>query len=104
MLATLVSQVGFVFLQVFDNAAYHSVKDENNNPQQRWPKPRLQSWLEAKGIPFPTDALKGEIWTIARAYAIENPRYKVDDKIRAAGLEVLRLPPYHCEINAIEKI
>ena len=31
-------------------------------------------------------------------------RYRVDDMAEAAGHKVLRLPPYHCELNPIELI
>ena len=30
------------------------------------------------------------------------PKYTVDEMVKAAGHEVLRLPPYHCELNPIE--
>ena len=32
------------------------------------------------------------------------PRYVIDDLASANGHEVLRLPPYHCELNPIEMV
>ena len=32
------------------------------------------------------------------------PIYKIDCSIREHGQEILRLPPYHCELNPIELI
>ena len=30
------------------------------------------------------------------------PKYAVDETTKAAGHEVVHLPPYHCELNPIE--
>ena len=30
------------------------------------------------------------------------PKYAVDEMVKAAVHEIVRLPPYHCEINLIE--
>ena len=30
------------------------------------------------------------------------PKYAVDEMAKASGHEVVRLPPYHCELNPIE--
>ena len=57
---------------------------------------RLSSFLE-----FPANALKPKLWELAKAKAAEEPRYKVDDMIKEAGHDVLRLPPYHCDLNPI---
>ena len=67
-------------------------------------KHELIHWLMANNVSFPKDAKRPQLWTIARDNASENPRYKIDQLIREYGMEVLRLPPYHCELNAIEKI
>ena len=49
-------------------------------------------------------ALKPELWQLARDKASQEPKYEVDDLIRSYGHVVLRLPPYHCELNPIERI
>ena len=50
---------------------------------------------------FPPKALKPELWALAKAKAAEDPKYRVDDIIKAAGHTPLRLPPYHCDLNPI---
>ena len=79
-------------------------QDEECTPKQSWQKDRLKKWLEAKNIDFPAKALKPELWQLARDKASLEPRYKVDDLIKSFGHTVLRLPPYHCELNPIERI
>ena len=95
--------VTFVF-QVYDNASYHSKKDEDNTPKYGWKKDRLRNWLTKNNVQFPELALKDDLWALAREKASKEPRYKVDDLVRQYGHEVLRLPPYHCELNPIERI
>ena len=69
-----------------------------------WKKDRLKKWLEAKGVEFPEKALRPALWKLAQETEKKDPRYKVDDLIRDHGHEVLRLPPYHCDLNPIERI
>ena len=52
-------------------------------------------------LEIPEKALRKELWLLAKEKAAEEPRYKVDDIIKEAGHEVLRLPPYHCDLNPI---
>ena len=91
-------------LVVYDNASYHSKKIENCTPKSSWRKAQLIEWLDEKNVKYPPKAKKPELWQLARAKAAEEPRYRVDDMIREAGHEPLRLPPYHCELNPIERI
>ena len=52
-------------------------------------------------IEFPADAKRPDLWLLAKAKAAAEPRFKVDDMIKEAGHDVLRLPPYHCDLNPI---
>ena len=60
-------------------------------------------WLQGKNIPFRTDATKPELYNLIKAHKPQ-PIYKIDCIIREHGHEILRLPPYHCELNPIELI
>ena len=81
-----------------------SKQDENNAPKQAWTKGRLADWLKAKNIEFDPKSKKDAIWQLARETSnLEPPKYRVDDMIKDAGHIVLRLPPYHCELNPIGK-
>ena len=61
----------------------------------------MRDWLTVHDIPFPEHALKQELHALIRT---SNPtqKYAVDEMAKAAGHEVVRLPPYHCEFNPIE--
>ena len=63
-------------------------------------------WLESHGIGYPPRALKKEIWEIARKKAKTIKKFSVEALVReeGRGIEILRLPPYHCELSAIERI
>ena len=51
---------------VFDNASYHSKKDENNAPRSNWNKDRLKRWLKAKNVDFHPKALLKDLYDLAR--------------------------------------
>lgn len=89
-------------LIVMDNASYHSRLVEKN-PTSSWKKSDITEWLLQYGIAFPPASLKVELLAIANANKIQK-RYIVDEMLREHGHEVLRLPPYHCQFNAIELI
>ena len=71
-----------------------------------------KDWLQAKGIEFPTNALKAELYSIIQRLK-PSPGYVVDDMAAAAGKysveivfhighEVVQLPVAHCTLNPIE--
>ena len=63
----------------------------------------MQARLGEKGIEFPPNMKKTELYEIIKLNK-PLPGYKVDNIIKEAGYEVLRLPPYHCNFNLIELI
>ena len=70
-------------LIVMDNASYHSRRSDPV-PVKSWTKQKMQDWLQAKGIEFPTNALKAELYSIIQRLK-PTPRYVVDDMAAAAG-------------------
>ena len=91
-------------LVVMDNAPYHSMRaEENKCPTSNSRKADMQEWLLKNGIEFRTDMKKPELYEIIKQNK-PPPEYKIDNIIKAAGHEVLRLPPYHCNFNPIELI
>ncbi|XP_028139233.2 uncharacterized protein LOC114333544 [Diabrotica virgifera virgifera] len=78
---------------VMDNAPYHSRRLEQL-PTTAWRKGRIQEWL--------TPAI--QLLDIARLRKMEYLKYAVDETAKDYGVKVLRLPPYHCELNPIELI
>ena len=86
---------------VIDNAPYHS-KNTENYPSSKWRKKQFVHWLTEKNIIFPDKALRAELWTL-----VKSEREKFSDKVmetvaKEYGHKILRLPPYHCELNPIE--
>nr|CAH7734875.1 unnamed protein product [Callosobruchus chinensis] len=62
----------------------------------------MKEWLRQRNIPFSEEMLKAQLYSLIKMY---NPRYKTyaTDKIMTeAGHSVLRLPPYHPDLNPIE--
>lgn len=89
-------------LIVLDNASYHS-RIINKQPTSSWTKSDIIKWLEEHNVPDNGKHFKVELLETARAYK-EEKEYIIDQMALSYGHKVLRLPPYHCEFNAIELI
>lgn len=89
-------------LVIMDNASYHSTEIEKQ-PTSSWTRPAIITWLQKHNIPYEAELLKPELLYLAKCN--KKPKtYVVDELLRENGHEVLRLPPYHCQFNAIEMI
>lgn len=87
---------------VMDNASYHNVLSESSAPTPACSKDKIRAWLEANKIPCRDDCLKVELVEILRKIAPE-PTYEIDVIAQRHGHRVLRTPPYHPELQPIEK-
>ncbi|KAJ8714797.1 hypothetical protein PYW08_004778 [Mythimna loreyi] len=83
--------------------AYHKVLAETP-PTSASSRADMQRWLTAKQIPFDSDMRKVELYDIIKRQKSNFVTYKIDDYIKSKGFEVLRLPPHHPELNAMERI
>lgn len=88
---------------VMDNASYHSVKLEKV-PTTAWNKQQIIDWLASKGVPMDMSYLKKELLIKAAEIAPQYDKYVIDETARINGIEILRLPPYHCKLNPIELV
>lgn len=89
---------------VLDNAPYHNILEEDSRcPTTATKKADLVRWLELHGISFPPTATRPELLQLCKINR-PKPRYKVDNCIHEWGHEVVRLPPAHPELNAIEQV
>lgn len=89
---------------VLDNAPYHSqLTEESRCPTTATNKAGLVQWLEERKIPFSPHATRPELLRICHENR-PKPQYSVDNLIREWGHEVVRLPPAHPELNAIEQV
>ncbi|CAH2001242.1 unnamed protein product [Acanthoscelides obtectus] len=87
---------------VLDNA-YHSRRMEKV-PTTASRKVDVQNWLRSKNINFEEAMLKVQLLRIVKDHKAEYQKYAIDEMAASQNKTVLRLPPYHCELNPIELI
>lgn len=88
---------------VMDNASYHSRRQEKI-PVTSWKKTDIQEWLSSKQISFEAKETKVQLLEKVKEVKSRYQSYVIDEMAKAVGVEVLRLPPYHCELNPIELV
>ena len=89
---------------VIDNAPYHShLTEESHCPTTSTKKADIIKWLQKRNISFSPNALRPELLKICKEHR-PSPRFTVDNIIWSWGHEVVRLPPAHPELNAIEQV
>lgn len=88
---------------VVDNASYHNALLEKA-PNSNSNKNEMQTWLTEKNIPFDETMKKIELYDLILKNKDKFKRFVIDELIESKGFEILRLPPYHPELNPIEKI
>ena len=88
---------------IIDNASYHS-RNAEDFPVSKWRKAQFHSWLTENKIPFKPDALQSESWTLCTKYQMDKTSKVIDNIAKKYGHKVIQLPPYHCDLNAIELI
>jgi hypothetical protein len=89
---------------VVDNASYHNVRvAEDKEATSATLKKEMIEWLR-KNIHFEGHMTKSELYEIIKRHKTKEPSYRVDRLLSDHGHTLLRLPPYHPELNAIEKI
>ncbi|KAE9522521.1 hypothetical protein AGLY_017086 [Aphis glycines] len=86
---------------VMDNASYHSVK-KDPIPTISWRKDQIVEWLTSKGCDVDTSLVKHMLLEKVREIRHHHDKYIIDEEALKSNKIVLRLPPYHCELNAIE--
>ena len=87
---------------IIENAPYHNVQADKC-PTQSTRKADIQLWLQRHSIPFTIEMLKPELLELCKQNK-PAPTYRVDQLSKRYGHTVLRLPPYHPDLNAIEMI
>ncbi|XP_072384573.1 uncharacterized protein [Diabrotica undecimpunctata] len=88
---------------VLDNAPYHSRKVERV-PTTASKKAEIIDWLRSKNISFEDSLLKVQLLAIVKEHKKRYDQYIVDEMAKRQNKIVLRLPPYHCELNPIELV
>ena len=89
---------------VIDNAPYHSrLMDEFKRPKKR--KADMKLWLTHHDIAYDERELNAELWLKITDYLknYRGEKYFLDAQLKSQQIEVVRMPPYHCDFNPIEK-
>ncbi|XP_015365184.1 PREDICTED: uncharacterized protein LOC107162689 [Diuraphis noxia] len=86
---------------VMDNAPYHSVK-KDKSPTSSTRKADIIKWLEDKGEVVDYTMVIPELLEIVKRIKPLHNKYVIDELAKASNKTILRLPPYHCELNPIE--
>jgi len=86
---------------VMDNIPYHSVK-KDQIPVMSWKKQDTIQWLERKGQIIEQPMVKAELMDRVNALKPQYNTYVIDEYAEKNNKIVLRLPPYHCELNPME--
>ncbi len=91
---------------VLDNAPYHS-RLLHSAPSLGSKKADMLEWLKENGIPHDPTLKTTQIY---EKYIFNERRqekyrvYAVDERAKEFGIDILRLPPYHCQFNPIELV
>lgn len=85
---------------VMDNASYHSVK-KDPIPTMAWKRDDIIQWLATKGCVLDKPLVKHVLMEKVKELNIKDT-YVIDEEARKSNKVVLRLPPYHSELNPIE--
>lgn len=88
---------------VMDNASYHNTLNVKA-PTSSSRKSIILDWLREKRLPHSENMPKVLLYQIVKENKDKYCDYKVDRLFSESGHIVLRLPPYHPDLNPIEKI
>ncbi|XP_046488490.1 uncharacterized protein [Neodiprion pinetum] len=86
---------------VMDNDPPHCMKQELL-PDTLWTKEAIIGWLKSKGAVVDYTMAKAELLHIVGLRKEKFNRYAIEELANKANKTVLRLPPYHCELNPIQ--
>lgn len=87
---------------VLDNASYHN-KESDKKPTLSSRKDNIKEWLTRNNVFFTEEMTKAELLMHAKSVGIKKI-YTIDNTITSAGHTVIRLPPYHPDLNPIELV
>lgn len=86
---------------VMDNASYHSVK-KDTFPLISWEKGKIIKWLENNGKLIHRPMVKHQLLEEAEQFRPICEKYVIDELAKENNKIVLRIPPYHSELNPFE--
>ena len=77
--------------------------DKFKRPQKK--KSDMKQWLSQHNIQFDEHELNAELWLKITDFlkSYRGEKYALDAHLKTLQVEVVRMPPYHCDFNPIEK-
>lgn len=87
---------------IMDNALHHSAKI-NEAPTSITKKPDIIKWLEDKGEVIDKPMVIPELLEMVKRLKPLYEKYVIDEFVKVNNRIILRIPPYHCELNPIEQ-
>lgn len=89
---------------VIDNAPYHA-EQEDKPPNKSSTKQCMIEWLQRHGEFYEEKSTrKAILYEAILRLKPKEKQFKVDKLLKESGHSVLRLPPYMCDLNAIEYV
>ncbi|XP_022176671.1 uncharacterized protein LOC111038053 [Myzus persicae] len=86
---------------IVTDSVNHSVK-KDKSPTSSTRKAEIIKWLEDKGEVVDYTMVIPELLEIVKRIKPLHNKYVIDELAKASNKTILRLPPYHCELNPIE--
>ncbi|KAJ4432283.1 hypothetical protein ANN_20901 [Periplaneta americana] len=84
-----------------DNAPYHCIQvDKAPSPYAL--KGDMIEWLRKKGVECNETMRKSDLYKLILPLKPKEKTYRIDNMLSGSGHVVIRLPPYMCDLNAIE--
>ncbi|XP_054288006.1 uncharacterized protein LOC129003735 [Macrosteles quadrilineatus] len=88
---------------VVDNAPYHNAQLDKA-PTSNSRKQEMKDWLTKHGIQYSNEMLVPELYKLVLLNKPRFIRYEIDELLTGTDHVILRLPPYHPDLNPIELI
>ncbi|KOB70671.1 Uncharacterized protein OBRU01_14843 [Operophtera brumata] len=88
---------------VVSKAPYFN-KSEDAAPTSTSKRFIMESWLLEKGIPYYSTMLKPQLYKLICTYKCGFKQYKIDGILNENNHPVMRLPPYHPDLNPLEMV
>ncbi|XP_030040239.2 uncharacterized protein LOC115455708 [Manduca sexta] len=86
---------------VLDNAPYHN-KAEDGAPTSNAKRSVMEAWLQRNNITFNATMLKPDLYKLISINKGKNKKYNIDKILNEHNHTVLRIPPYHPDLNPLE--
>ncbi|CAC5407423.1 unnamed protein product [Mytilus coruscus] len=101
---TLLPKLPPLSVIIMNNAPYHSHLDPDSRVRNTSSnKSEISAWLEKSIVQYDKKMKKAELLDLVTQHK-PLPRYIIDEVASANGHEILRTPPFHCELNPIEMV